>query len=264
MIALCVDDERLPLEALERAVKKSDDITEVFSFEDELAALDWAKTHPVDVAFVDIELNKMNGIDFAKELVKVRPALSVVFCTSYEQYALRAIQLHMDVGYLVKPFRPAQVQAEIDHIKERGSSSSMLQANCFGNFEVFVNHVPIQFRRTKTKEMLAYLIDRRGAEVGVDELLSVLWEDDLEVKKKRDYLYHLVADLRNSLNREGVGDVLLSKSAGYCVDTELIDCDYYKYLNGEDGAVRTYVGEYMRQYSWAEVTNAWIARQQIN
>ena len=119
MIALCVDDEVLPLNALARAVGKSPDIDSVFPFDDEIDALAWAEHHPVDIAFLDVQLHEINGIELAKKLAALHPDISIVFCTGYEKYAVNAIGLHMDAGYLVKPFRASQVQDEINHIKEK-------------------------------------------------------------------------------------------------------------------------------------------------
>ena len=261
MTALCVDDELLPLQAMERAVEKSPDITETAAFTDELKALEWAKSHEVDIAFLDIELREMNGIELAKKLAEIRPDISVVFCTSYEQYALRAIKLHMDVGYLTKPFRASQILEEIEYIKNKKNKNTRLKAICFGNFDVFVDKKPLEFKRKKTRELLAYLIDRRGGEAGTGELCSVLWENGGDEGKNRDYLYHLISDLRNSLTAAGAGDVLITTGTGYSVDTEKVDCDYYAYLDGDEMAKRRYTGEYMRQYSWSEVTNAWLNRE---
>lgn len=261
MTALCVDDEILPLQAMERAVEKSPDITETAAFTDELQALEWAKTHDVDIAFLDIELREMNGIDLARKLAEIKPDISVVFCTSYEQYAVRAIKLHMDVGYLTKPFRTSQILEEIEYIKSKKNIRPRLKAVCFGNFDVFVDKRPLEFKRKKTRELLAYLIDRRGGEAGTGELCSVLWENSGDEVRNRDYLYHLISDLKNSLSEAGVGDVLIATGTGYSVDTEKVDCDYYSYLAGDENAKRRYTGEYMHQYSWSEVTNAWLDRE---
>lgn len=259
MTALCVDDELLPLQAMERAVAKSPDITETAAFTDEREALKWAEENKVDIAFLDIELHEMNGIELAKELAKLHPDISVVFCTSFEQYALRAIKLHMDVGYLTKPFRSSQILEEIEYIKKKKSVRPRLNAVCFGNFDVFADKKPLEFKRKKTKELLAYLIDRRGAEAGSAELCSVLWESEDDARN-RDYLYHLISDLKNSLSSAGLEDVLQTTNTGYSVDRDLIDCDFYRYLAGDEQMKRQYTGEYMRQYSWSEVTNAWLGR----
>ena len=261
MIALCVDDEYLPLEALRRAVEKSGDVTEVHAFEDELEALAWAEDHPVDIAFLDIELHEMNGIQLAEKLARIHPKISVVFCTSYEQYAVEAIGLHMDVGYLIKPFRASQVQDEIDHVKEKRFQDRKLRVICFGEFTVYAGEQPLEFRRTKTKELFAYLIDRRGSQIGASQLCLVLWENENETEKQLDYLYHLISDLKTTLAKAGAADGFHSGNRGDSINPAGIDCDYYQMLDQVPGASGHYTGEYMNQYSWAESTNAWLARE---
>ena len=257
MKALCVDDEAIPLRSLKKAVERSPKVSEVTAFDDESDALDWAKEHPVDVAFLDIELHEMNGLELAQQLLRIHPQTAIVFCTSYEQYALRAIKMHIDAGYLVKPFRPKQVLEEIDHIAETRAYKRRLKVNCFGDFDVLVDGQPLEFKRGRTKEVFAYLVDRRGAEVSTNEILAALWEDEND-EKKRDYLYHLISDLKNTLDAAGFDEVFRASKAGYSIDPNSIDCDYYRMLDGDDLAKRHYTGEYMIQYSWAEYTNSWL------
>jgi hypothetical protein len=60
-------------------------------------------------------------------------------------------------------------------------------------------------------------------------------------------------DLKNTLKMIGVEDVLRHESPYYRIDTNLVSCDYFRYL--ETGKP-TFHGEYMTQYSWAESTCA--------
>ena len=50
-----------------------------------------------------------------------------------------------------------------------------VKVQCFGNFEVFVGGRPLSFKRSKSKELLAYLVDRNGATCTNGEMLAVLW-----------------------------------------------------------------------------------------
>lgn len=244
---------------LKKAVEESGNISDVAAFDDEEEALEWARHNPVDVAFLDIELHSMNGLELAEKLMELHPQISIVFCTSYEQYAVRALRMHIDAGYLIKPFRSRQVQEEIDHIFAKRSDFKKLKVRCFGNFEAFAENLPIKFKRNRTKELLAYLIDRRGASVTATQLVAILWEDEGAYEKKKDMLYHLVSDLKHTLTDNGMGDVFLSQHNGYSVNTEYIDCDFYRMLEGDTYSRGLYIGEYMSQYSWAEYTNSWIA-----
>ena len=257
MIALCVDDEVLLLEALTSAVKASPDIHQVVAFEDEYDALEWVRDHRPDMAFLDIQLHDLNGMELAEALRKVYPELPVVFCTGYREYAVDAFQMHAS-GYLTKPIREEAVQREIDHILSSAQAPPLLRAHCFGTFEVYANGMPLRFRRAKTKELLAYLIDRRGAKVSSRELCAILWEDNLDEKSAMNYLHQIASDLRRSLKDAGAGDVFVNRTHGYSVDASRIDCDYYRFLEGEERALRRFTGEYMSNYSWSEVTCAYL------
>ena len=125
MTAICVDDEYLLLRALRRAVEKSPDITATEVFDDEYDALKWAQTHPFDIAFLDIRMHEMDGMQLAEELKKIRPDAGIVFCTGYRDYAIKAMNMHQDFGYLLKPVDAALVQKEIDHVKNRQKKGSL-------------------------------------------------------------------------------------------------------------------------------------------
>lgn len=260
MRAICVDDEVLLLEALKRAVEASPDIEEVFAFDDEYDALQWLTSNRADAAFLDIRLHQLNGMELAEHIRTLHPKMPIVFCTGFREYAVDAFEMHAS-GYLTKPIRAEAVQREIDHIKETMNDLPLLHAHCFGTFEIYANGKQLSFRRAKTKEMLAYLIDRRGAGVTARDLYALLWEENLDEKRGLNYLHQIASDLRKSLRSVGAESVFVYKNHGYSVDTSLIDCDYYRFLDGEETAIRRFTGEYMSNYSWAEVTAAYLQRK---
>ena len=249
MIAIAVDDEPLMLGALVKAISTSADIAAVSKFSVCEEAIEYVKTNPVDVAFLDINMRGMGGLALAKEILALCPACKIVFCTGYEEYAISAFKLHAS-GYLLKPISAADVQAEIDHIKGVRYREKPLVVKCFGNFEVYVNGEKLTFKRSKTKELLAYLVDRNGAGVTVAQIGVALWEDD-EDQKNQNYIHQLFYDLRNTLDAAGVGEIFKRNGYMYSIDPEKLDCDYYTFL--KTGSPKFY-GEYMTQYSWAEKT----------
>ena len=249
MIAIAVDDEVLMLGALVTAIQASPDITEVKKFSNCEDALDFVKDNPADVAFLDINMRGMGGLDLAKKIISVCPDCKIVFCTGYEEYAIPAFKLHAS-GYLMKPVSAKDVQAEIDNIKGVRRSVKPLSVKCFGNFEVYAKGEKLTFKRSKTKELFAFLVDRNGAGVTVAEIGVALWEND-EERKNHNYIHQLFYDLRHTLEEIGVGEVFKRNSYLYSVDTDKLDCDYYTFL--KTGKPNFY-GEYMTQYSWAEKT----------
>ena len=249
MIAIAVDDEPLMLGALVKAISASPDITAVSKFSGCEEAIAHMKNEPADVAFLDINMRGMGGISLAEKLLEISPECKIVFCTGSEEYALQAFKLHAS-GYLLKPISAADVQGEFDNIKGVRRREKPLVVKCFGNFEVYANGQRLTFKRSKTKELLAFLVDRNGAGVTVAEIGVALWENDAD-QKNHNYIHQLVYDLRHALEAAGVGDVFKRSSYHYCVDPEKLDCDYYSFL--KTGKPKFY-GEYMTQYSWAEKT----------
>ena len=252
MIAIAVDDEILMLGALVKAISVSPDIEEVTKFSDSEEALNFVKAHPVDIAFLDINMRGMGGLALAENILAARPGCKIVFCTGYEEYAIPAFKLHAS-GYLMKPISASDVQAEIDNVKGVRKKEKLLRVNCFGNFEVYVKDEKLVFKRLKTKELFAFLVDRNGAGMTAKQICAVLFPDDTDDTKNAAYLRQLFMDLKNTLKSVGAEAVLCHETPCYRIDTGLIKCDYISYL--ETGKPEFH-GEYMTQYSWAEETCA--------
>ena len=64
----------------------------------------------------------------------------------------------------------------------------------------------------------------------------------------------LISDLKATLAEIGMEDVLIRERRQVAVRRSLIDCDYYLMLEGDMAAVNACRGEYMPEYSWAELT----------
>ena len=252
MIAIAVDDEALMLGALTAAVEASPDITSVAKFSDCEAALEYVKSNPTDIAFLDINMRGMGGLELAEKIVAARPACKIVFCTGYAEYAVPAFKLHA-TGYLMKPISAEDVQGEIDNIKGMRAQEKLLTVKCFGDFEVYAKNEKVVFKRLKSKELFAFLIDRKGAGMTARQICAVLFSDDIDDTKNSAYLRQLVMDLKNTLKAVGAESVLCHETPCYRVDTSLLKCDYISYL--ETGKPEFH-GEYMSQYSWAEDTCA--------
>ena len=133
MIAIAVDDEKLMLYALVKAIKASPDISAVAEFTSCSKALEWVSSNNPDVAFLDINMRGMGGMELAQRILEIRPDCKIVFCTGYEKYAVEAFKLRVS-GYLMKPVSAEDVQDEINHIKGVRAKEKSLTVKCFGNF----------------------------------------------------------------------------------------------------------------------------------
>lgn len=247
MKVLLVDDENLQLIRLENSCKKVLPEAEFFSFANPIEALKKAEETKFDLAFLDIEMPSINGVKLAKTLKKSNISLKIIFVTAYDDYALSAFKIHAS-GYILKPVNEEKIRAEIEELSKpiKLESKHKLQIKCFGNFEIFYNGEAVKFKYQKSKELFAYLIDRCGSLININELNAILWEED-----HKSYLRNLIYDIQSTLNSLNCGDVFIKKHSECAIDTSKVDCDLYEYQNNNPDAVRMFNGEYMEQYSWA-------------
>ena len=131
----------------------------------------------------------------------------------------------------------------------------------FGGFDCLVDGKAIPFRQAKCKELLAYLVDRRGSSVTRAEAFAILWEDRLYDRSMQKQLDVIIRRLRATLLEYGISEILEMKSGTMRIHPELLDCDLYRFLSGDAEAVRAYRGEYMSGYSWAELTEGYMTRK---
>ena len=254
MRILCVDDERLALQMLEQAVKKAKPEAQVlaFKFQDEL--IDEAAKNGCDVAFLDIHMRGMNGVEVAKELKKINPKMNIIFATGFSEYTGDAMRLHAS-GYIMKPVTKEKVEAELSDLRFPivPKSDALLRVQCFGNFDVFTpDGKPLHFERSKAKEVFAYLVHRHGSSCTKKEIAAILFEDMPYDSKQQIYVQKIMSALMKSLREAGAEKVIEKSYNNIAVNVKLIDCDYYRFEELDAGAVNAYQNEYMSQYYWAE------------
>ena len=106
-------------------------------------------------------------------------------------------------------------------------------------------------------------MDRKGAFCSNGEILGALWEDKEITISLENYLRNLVSDLRSVLKEYHLEDVMMKKKGMIRIVPELMDCDYYRWIEGDSAAINAFNGEYMSQYSWAESTLAGIESRNL-
>jgi len=258
MLIYAMDDEESMLRLLHRAIAEAAPDAEIADFSHGADALDAIRSGgpKPDVVFADIEMPPPTGLDLAISLKKLSPDTKVVFVTGYSEYAADAYRIHAQ-GYILKPVRADRVREELDlmDLPDEGQAER-LRVQCFGYFEVFWKNVPLSFSRSKTKELFAFLVDRGGSACQAEEVIAELFEntEPEKMKQSKQNLRNLVNDLKGVLNGIGQGDVLIRKGSTLYIRPELLDCDYYRMLKGDMGALNGFHGAYMEQYTWAEMT----------
>ena len=251
MTIIALDDEKLALDALLDAIREAAPEAQVHGFRSAEEALHFAREHSCDVAFLDVEMTEMDGMELAAQLVAQSPNVNIVFATGYDEYRVGAFAIHAS-GYLKKPITARKVRTELENLRRPVEEPPRLTARAFGNFEIYYNGVPLAFQYSRTKELIAYLIDRNSALCTNGEIIAALFEDD---DNHDAYLRSLRKDLLDTLSAVGCADVIVQQRGRLGILPQKIACDYFRWLKGNRLGCE-YHGEYMKQYSWAESTAA--------
>ncbi len=256
MIAICVDDEVNTLEYILDRCREHPQMDLVQGFTGAMEALKWLKDNPVDIAFLDIDMPDMDGITLAAKIKELYPNAAIVFLTAYKQFAYDAMAVRPS-GYLLKPLTRQALVEEVEYAMTRGqyeprNRGARIIINTFGNFDVFIDGESLAFPRSKSKEVLAYLVDQQGRGVRRAEIYDVLWDGEVYGHKQQKYLDVIIRSLRDTLKQAGISQILEMKKGVLKIIPETFDCDLYRFIQGDPVAVRAYQGKYMSNYSWAE------------
>ncbi|MCL1939254.1 MAG: response regulator [Desulfovibrionaceae bacterium] len=257
MRIIAADDEILALKGLERVIRNVLPDCTLSCFDTAEGALEHARENHVDVAFLDIEMGGMNGLALARLLKDIHGTINIVFTTGHSRYAVDSYDVAAS-DYLLKPITKEAVAKAMARLREPVDvkAGTKIYVQTFGNFEVFVEGAPLIFARSKTKELLAYLIDRKGALCSNNEIIAAVWEERVDSCSLQNYFRQLVVDLTKTLKKARISDIVMKQRGQLAVRPDKFACDLYEFERGNSAAVRMYSGKYMAQYSWAEITNA--------
>ncbi|WP_456434371.1 response regulator [Thermosulfuriphilus sp.] len=94
---------------------------QVFGFTDEEKALSFAKDNPVDLAILDIKLEKMSGVEVLKELKKYQPEVKVIMLTGYPTVESARESLNLGASeYCLKPIDKNELETKVSQVLKGG------------------------------------------------------------------------------------------------------------------------------------------------
>ena len=259
MKAICVDDELFAMKYTVQQCLQLPEIEEAQGFTRSREALEYLEDHPVDLAILDINMPEMDGIALAIRIKQMHPQTAVLFLTAYREYAFDAFSVH-PAGYLLKPVSLEELKKEISYVFKDAAAApqSRIQVRTFGEFELLVDGEPVTFSRAKSKELLAYLVDRQGGSITRAAAFAVLFEDEPYTRQRQKYMDVIIRSLRTTLDECGAGDILEMNRGGLRICPGKLDCDAYRFFSGDEETVKSYRGEYMSAYTWASVMEAYM------
>lgn len=246
MKCLIADDEQFILKDIKRTVVKMlGENTDIYEAENSDEVLEIVMEHNIQIAFLDIEMPYISGLEVAKKIIEVNPRTNIIFVTGHAEYALEAFNLYVS-GFIMKPVNEKSMRKAVENLR---FPISEFVVKCFGYFEVLYDGKPINFKRSQSKEVFAYLIDKRGAWISEDEIRFLLWSEEDDTDKKKRYVREIIRDIRLTLKEYGIENVIINNNKScYAVNRDKIRCDLYDYLDGNLKNMK--IDHYMKQYPW--------------
>jgi two-component system LytT family response regulator len=118
--AVVADDEVLARQKLRQLLRNENEIDIVGECATARETIDLVRATKPELLFLDIQMPGMDGFDIVAELSSVEGATApcVVFTTAYDQYALRAFEIHA-VDYLLKPFTRERLVSSVERARKQ-------------------------------------------------------------------------------------------------------------------------------------------------
>jgi len=205
---ILIDDERPALRELNHLLAAHADFLQVIgSFhrvEELLNSVD--RLRPA-VAFIDMQMPMLHGLELAENLRERLPNIALVFVTAHRQFAADAFDRDA-IDYLLKPVTPERLAGTIARLIRHFSTCSQIKSEDFETYPVRIRtfgglhvttHVgPMRWHSAKTRELFAYLLHHRSSPPYQEQMLDDLYPDAIPEKAKQR-LYNDRYQLRRQL-----------------------------------------------------------------
>lgn len=112
---LIVDDEPLARRTIRTLLEHEDQIEIAGECKNGYETIEAIRELPLDLVFLDVQMPEMNAFEVL-DVLDADPLPAIIFVTAYDQYALRAFEVHA-VDYLLKPFDDERFKKALSHAR---------------------------------------------------------------------------------------------------------------------------------------------------
>jgi two-component system LytT family response regulator len=236
-----IDDEKAMHLIMRRMLAKVDEIEIVGSFQETAAAYSYLTNHEADLIFVDINMPKESGLEFAERLRVNGRQMKIVFVTSHKEYALSAFDVYA-YDYMVKPVTQERLHHTVQRAlsemhsekitAEQEPSSIRVMFNCLGGMEIrSVQNVIVKWKSSKSAELFGYLLMHKGRLVHRARLIEDIF-GEMPLKNAEIYLNTTVYQLRKLLDNYGLKGSIHSDSNYYALELNQVRVDILSFEEG--------------------------------
>ncbi|CAB1240689.1 MAG: response regulator [Oscillospiraceae bacterium] len=244
--AILVDDERPALDVLSLLLEKSSQICVVGSFTRASDALSEIQTLKPDVAFLDIEMPEISGLELAGKIIEAEDDMEIVFVTAYDKYALEAFRVNA-IDYILKPFSSddiAKVITRLGRIKPLPNACRMPAAQvricCFGRLSVCHDGCAeaLKWRTAKAEELFAFMLQNLNSDVPKWKITQALWPEYEGEKQLNVNLYTTIYKVKKKLLEENIKFVFTFQNGKYRMELPGIFIDTNAFMTITNGEMK--------------------------
>ncbi len=214
---LYVEDDDV---ARENAIEYLENFFEqIYEASDAIVALQLYEKYKPDIIITDIQMPKLNGLEFVKRIRQKDKKTQIIIITAFcdKDYLLSAIELGL-VKYLVKPVREKEFEEAlflcVDSLENSHSNIVKLDSNT--TFDTFNKNLVVNGEivklRTKELSFLELLLKNKNRYVSYSEIENFVWDDGVMTK---DALKTLVKNLKTKIPKNLI---LNLTNSGYKID----------------------------------------------
>ncbi len=221
-----VDDERHVLERFEKITAHFPELNVCGLFESGEKLLAYLQTDSLDAIFLDIEMPGWNGLDLAEAVKKCTSGIQIIFLTAYQKYAVEAFEIEAQ-DYILKPLTRERLEKTVRRLVKLNKQPTFQlkpYIQVFGNFEVYHKGMPQVFKNARVKELLAYLVHKRGQTAGWQLIAAALWPEFTPQKAQSNF-HTTTFMLRSRLFEAGLAHLYQNLRGAYRIIPDTFDCD---------------------------------------
>jgi len=261
MKAVILENDAHSLEIFNKAEEYLPNLEVLNKFVSLDKCIEFIDENKIDLLFIDLDMWPREWKTVLNNLYKIDKSIVLIAITSRSDVFEDCYKCHV-VNVLKKPIKVAKINEILEFlggIKVHDSKEN-IEIKTFGSFAVTVNGVPVKFKRNKSKEILAYLVDKQGTTVTRKTLAAEVMNEDNYDERVINNLNTNIHWLKKDLKSAGILQILYNSNGVLAVVPNEFTCDLYLALAGNKEVFNQYRGEYLYEYSWAEYKTGYLDR----